>query len=223
MNWSPELIVALVGGLLGLVGVVLGLLNNQSLRQQAGQQVDGLSRLKEDLRLEHDSRFSAASSELRERIAHLDSQYAERMGKIELEMTQLSEYLSARRTIRVTLLAAASRARQAAASLVSSGVNLHDPNTATPESAGALQAIASFFAVLNDVKYRAYLNGSEVNQLGQVSQALSKLFLSLELETETERQRELRLAQEDLGQAVEGLEEMFLPNVQPKKLMMGNA
>lgn len=222
MNWSPELIVALIGGLLGLVGVVLGLLNNQSLRQQASKQVDGLSRLKEDLRLENDSRFSAASSEIRERIAHLDSQYVERIGKIELEMTQLSEYLSARRTIRVTLLAAASRARQAAASLVSSGVNLHDPSTATPESAGALQAIASFFAILNDVKYRAYLNGSEVNQLGQVSQALSKLFLSLELETETERQRELRLAQEDLGQAVEGLEEMFLPNVQPKKLMMGN-
>ena len=224
MNFSPEMIVALLGVVLGLIGTMLGVFSRRGLSRQSDTFKDGMNNLLKEMRSENERKIQSAGREFQERIAYLDQQYNERLGKIDVEMSQLSEYLAARRTIRVTLLAAASRARQAANSLVSHGVNLHDPSTATPESAGALQAIASFFAVLNDVKYRAYLNGSEVGQLGQVSQALSKLFLSLELETQAERERELRLAHEDLGQAVEGLEEMFLPNVnlQPMKLAVGD-
>ena len=219
MNFStPEIIIALVAGVLGLVGTVLSVINSQKLSKQLSQQANQLAKLKEEMTRDSQEKLNSTAQHMREQIAQAQSKNEQKIEAIESEMAQLSEYLSARRTIRVTLLAAASRARHAVNSLVSTGINLSDPSSATPESAGALQAITSFFATLNDVKYRAYLNGSEVNQLGQVSQALSRLYLSLDLEAEDERERERKFAHEDLRQAVEGLEEMFLPNVQPMKL-----
>lgn len=222
MNFStPEIIVALVAAVLGLVGIVLGMLNSQRLSKQVSQQANQLVKLKEEMARDSQEKLNSIATHMREQLAQAQSTNAQKIEAIELEMGQLAEYFSARRTIRVTLLAAASRARHAVNSLVSTGINLSDPSSATPESAGALQAITSFFATLNDVKYRAYLNGSEVSQLGQVSQALSRLYLSLDIEAEEERESERKFAHEDLRQAVEGLEEMFLPNVQPMKLGVG--
>ena len=204
---NPTIVAAIISGIFGLIGTILGIWNAIRLQNQGKQ-----------YNLELQTEKVKMEGEMHAKLLEMKNKNEADLKILESKLAALDEYLRARRDILESLLDSAIKAKEAANRLVTTGASLRDPNTLIRSFAESLQTITTFFASCNDIKNRRYLQDHEINQLDQVSQALSKLFLSLDVDAEEEQAQEQKTAYEGLEQAVRDLEVLIMPNFQPHKV-----
>lgn len=215
MQWSAEIISAIISGLFGLVGAVLGIYNARRANNLATQLANQQAANNRELEGYKDTLMRTTQ----EQLNAIQAINQAKLQKLEQQLGELSEYLKARQNALEYILKCAKDAEEAAKSLVRAGGSPRDTNAVIRSFANSLQSIATFFSASNDFTKTRYLQKPETEQVERVAQILSKLFLSLDMDTEDEEQIRLQKATlEELSQAVKALSDLFLPTFQQPSL-----